>query len=115
VLRILLVEDEALIAVVTSMSLEDAGYHVTVANDGKEGLEIALQDRPDLIISDFMMPRMTGLEMIATLRQRNFTAPIVLATSVPQDLLPTHEGYDAYVSKPYTEAKLLEVLASFAG
>lgn len=112
-LRILLVEDEAIIAIVTSMSLEDAGHHVTVAKDGQEGLDIALQDRPDLIISDFMMPRMTGLEMIAALRQRNFTAPIVLATSIPQHSLPTREGYDAYMSKPYTEAQLLEVLKSF--
>lgn len=113
-LRVLLVEDEILISVVTSMSLEDAGYHVTVAYDGQEGLEIAIQDRPDLIISDFMMPRMTGLQMVAKLRERQFTAPIVLTTSVPEDQLPVREGYDAYLPKPYAERELLEVLGRFA-
>ena len=112
-LRILLVEDEALISLTTSMSLEDAGYHVTVAYDGQEGLRIAMQDRPDLIISDFMMPRKTGLEMIAALRENGFAGAIVLTTSVPEDLLPVRTGYDAYLAKPYREEQLLQALRRF--
>ena len=114
-LRILLVEDEALIAIVTSMALEDVGYHVTVASDGQQGLEIALQDRPDLIISDYMMPRMTGLQMIGMLREKGFSNPIILATSIPESMLPVREGYDAYMSKPYLEDQLLAVLDRFVG
>ena len=112
-LRILLVEDEALIAIMASMSLEDVGFHVTVASDGQQGLEIALQDRPDVIITDFMMPKMTGLEMIAKLRQSGFLAPIILATAIQEKMLPTQEGYDLYIPKPYLEEQLIEAVSRF--
>ncbi|MDY0884490.1 response regulator [Dongia soli] len=112
-LRILLVEDERLLSTVTSVTLEDAGYHVTVAFDGQNGFEIALQDRPELIITDFMMPRMTGLEMTAKLRQHGFAGPIVLTTSVPEAQLPGRNEYNAYLAKPYTESQLLKILDKF--
>lgn len=112
-LRVLLVEDETVISVVTSIMLEGAGYHVTVAADGQQGLELALQDRFELIISDYMMPRMDGLEMIARLRERGFTAPIVLTTSIPQGQLGGRTGYDAYLPKPYHEKELLAVVLRF--
>ena len=110
-LRVLLVEDEALISLVTSIALEDAGYHVTVAMDGLEGLRIAQQDQPELIITDFMMPRMTGLELIRALREAGFTRPIILATSIPEENLPERTEYDAYIHKPYGEADVLAAIA----
>ena len=110
-LRVLLVEDEALISLVISIALEDAGYHVTVAMDGLEGLRIAQQDQPELIITDFMMPRMTGLELIRALREAGFTRPIILATSIPEENLPEQTEYDAYIHKPYGEADVLAAIA----
>jgi CheY-like chemotaxis protein len=92
VLRVLLVEDEALIAIMASMSLEDVGFHVTVASDGQQGYEIALQDRPDIVVTDYMMPRMSGLDMIAKLRQNGFSAPIVLATAIPEKCFPRRKA-----------------------
>lgn len=113
-LRILLVEDEPDIAFVASIALEDAGYHVTVASDGKEGLELALQDQPELVLTDFMMPRLTGLEMIARLRDAGFHNPVVLSSSVPEAHLPPHRPhYDAYLGKPYSIAQLLHTVGSF--
>lgn len=113
-LRILLVEDEPDIAMVASAVLEDAGYHVTVASDGLGGLEIALQERPELIISDFMMPRLTGLEMIHRLRAQGFGGPIILSTAVPEVELPTENvGYDAYLAKPYRAQQLLDLADAF--
>ncbi len=113
-LRILLVEDEPDIAFVATVALEDAGYHVTLASDGKEGLDLALQDQPELVLTDFMMPRMTGLEMIARLRDAGFTHPIVLTTSVPEASLPSHRvPYDSYLAKPYTIARLLATVGAF--
>lgn len=109
-LRILLVEDEPDIAAVASAVLEDAGHHVTIAADGKEGLDIALQERPELIITDFMMPRLTGLEMIHRLREAGFIGPIVLSTSVPEAHLPhDRRHYDAYLGKPYGIRELIAV------
>lgn len=106
-LRILIVEDEPLISLVASLALEDAGFHVTVALDGAEGLQIARQDRPELVITDFMMPRMSGLELIRQLREDGFDRPIILATSIPEGSLPDHPGYDAYLAKPFREAELV--------
>jgi CheY-like chemotaxis protein len=113
-LRILLVEDEPDVAFVASVALEDAGYHVTLASDGKEGLEMALQDQPELVLTDFMMPRLTGLEMIARLRDAGFRNPVVLSTSVPEAHLPPNRPhYDAYLGKPYSMAQLLETVRAF--
>jgi CheY-like chemotaxis protein len=113
-LRILLVEDEPDIAFVASVALEDAGYHVTLASDGKEGLEMALQDQPELVLTDFMMPRLTGLEMIARLRDAGFHNPVVLSTSIPESGLPSHRPrYDAYLGKPYSIAQLLSTVGAF--
>lgn len=77
-LRILLVEDEPDLAEIQAAVLEDAGYHVTVAHDGLTGLTSALQEHPELVITDFMMPRLNGLDMIEQLRRANYSAPIVL-------------------------------------
>lgn len=113
-LRILLVEDEPDIAMVASAVLEDAGYHVTVASDGAGGLQIALQERPELIISDFMMPGLTGLEMIERLRASGFAGPIILSTAVAEEELPGgRRAYDAYLAKPYRAQQLLDLADAF--
>jgi CheY-like chemotaxis protein len=112
-LRVLLVEDEPDVALVAATVLEDAGYHVTVASDGRDGLDIALQEQPELVVSDFMMPRLNGLEMIERLRQEGFGRPIILTTAIPEDHLPNHPGYDAYLPKPYGTRQLLALVEAF--
>jgi CheY-like chemotaxis protein len=67
-LRILLVEDDPDVAMVTRGLLEYCGYHVTLASNGRYGLDLILQEPPQLVITDFMMPVMSGLEMIETAR-----------------------------------------------
>lgn len=109
-LRILLVEDEPLISFVASIALEEAGHHVTTAFDGQEGLQIARQDQPELVITDYMMPRSDGLEMIRQLREAGFAGPIILATSIPEANLPGNPAYDAYLAKPYREGELLALV-----
>jgi CheY-like chemotaxis protein len=111
--RLLLVEDEVLISMSTSMLLEDEGHLVEVAPEGARGLEMALASPPDLIITDYMMPRMNGLDMIVELRARGSRVPILLATSVPETQLPSSYsgGHDMYVSKPYRVTQILEAIA----
>lgn len=112
-LRILLVEDEPDLAKVVTIILEEAGYHVTVAHDGQAGLTIALQERPELVITDFMMPRLDGLAMIEQLRRADFFSPIVLCTAVAEAELPAStRGYDAYLGKPYLAADLLDAVST---
>ena len=112
-LRILLVEDEAIIAVVAGIALEGAGHHIMEAVDGVEALQIARQEQPELIVTDYMMPRMDGLELIARLRADGFDKPIILATAIPEESLLGVKQYDAYLPKPYREVQLLEMVERF--
>jgi len=110
-LRILIVEDEALIASSLALSLEEAGCHVTVAYDGQEGFERAIELQSDLIITDYMMPRMNGLDLIVELRANGLKMPIILMTSLPQRNLPkTAADYNAFLSKPFDEETLLQLI-----
>ena len=81
--RLLIVDDETHILQVLSLKLSNAGYVVFTAADGEEGLEAALQERPDLIITDFQMPYMTGLEMCRALNADPRTAgtPVLMLTA----------------------------------
>ena len=82
-ITILIVDDESHILNVLSLKLQNAGYHVMTAADGEEGFELAQQIQPDLIISDYQMPFMTGLEMCAKLREQPATAktPALMLTA----------------------------------
>ena len=81
--RILVVDDEAHIVQVLSLKLRNAGYEVITAVDGEEGVDLAREQRPDLIITDFQMPYLTGLELCQALAEHESTAkiPIVILTA----------------------------------
>jgi two-component system response regulator VicR len=77
---ILIIDDEYLIADILSFALEDEGFLTVVAGSGHKALDILDRERPDLIITDFMMPGMTGLELAETVKAREVYAqtPIIL-------------------------------------
>ena len=110
--RILVVEDELLIGLDTMSALADAGYDVVLAGDGAEGLEVLGQQNFDLIITDYVMPKLTGSEMIRLIRKRGVTTPVVLATSVDEAALHTGRDpwFDHYVGKPYNVHALIAVV-----
>jgi CheY-like chemotaxis protein len=110
-LRILLIEDDPDIASVTSAMLEYLGYHVTTAGDGRRGFDIALQERPELVITDFMMPMMSGLQLIEGLRDEGYAAPVVLCSAVAESNFPPHKArYDVFLKKPYDLKSLTEAI-----
>ncbi len=115
--RILLVEDEILISLNSSMLLEDEGFAVDVAFNGEQGLDLALARSPDLIVTDYMMPRMDGLTFIMEARARGVTVPILLTTSMPEKgLSETYRGgHDAYLAKPYNAEQLLALVQRLLG
>lgn len=80
---ILVVDDESHILHVVSLKLKNAGYRVVTAVDGEEGLETALRESPDLVITDYQMPVMTGLELCEQLRRHEATAktPALMLTA----------------------------------
>jgi two-component system alkaline phosphatase synthesis response regulator PhoP len=81
--KILIVDDESHILHVLSLKLRNAGYDVLTALDGEEGFDCALRDHPDLIITDYQMPYMTGLELCRALGQDKATTdiPVVMLTA----------------------------------
>lgn len=81
--RVLLVDDEAHILQVLSLKLRNAGYDIVTAVDGEEAFESACQHTPDLVITDFQMPYMTGLELCRALRDHDSTrdVPVIMLTA----------------------------------
>lgn len=81
--RILVVDDETHILQVLSLKLRNAGYDVITASDGEEAFELACQNTPDLVITDYQMPYMTGLELCKALKKHEPTTnvPIIMLTA----------------------------------
>jgi two-component system, OmpR family, alkaline phosphatase synthesis response regulator PhoP len=108
--RILVVEDDLSILTGLSMNLKFEGYDVLQAQDGRTGLQRALDERPDLLVLDVMLPQMNGYEVIKELRQRGRDIPVVMlsARGMEHDkILGLDLGADDYVVKPFGLQELL--------
>ncbi|CAN5735893.1 hypothetical protein BH23GEM9_BH23GEM9_20910 [soil metagenome] len=110
--RILVVDDSATQVEAARALLESRGYDVHVARTGEEGLELARNSSFDLVLSDVMMPGMTGYEMCAAIKQNVAEPPpVVLLTSLtdPRDIVRGVEcGADNYITKPYEPTQLAD-------
>ncbi|HWH15193.1 MAG TPA: response regulator transcription factor [Miltoncostaeaceae bacterium] len=107
--HVLVVEDEANIASFARMYLEAAGFRVTVAERGDEGLRIALEERPTLVLLDLMLPGLDGYEITRRLRAEG-GIPIIMLTARddPVDKVVGLElGADDYVTKPFNPRELV--------
>ena len=107
--RILLVEDDAKVSKLVADDLELEGYRVRTAFDGLAGLEAARTERPDLVILDVMMPKMTGLDVCRALRKEGFDRPILMLTAKGQEaekVVGLDLGADDYVTKPIGSLEL---------
>lgn len=105
---ILAVDDERRLAALVRDYLAQEGYHVLMAYDGRQALEIARQETPDLIILDLMMPVMDGYEFIRIYRAEADTPIIVLTARVEEDdrVIGLELGADDYVAKPFRPREL---------
>lgn len=108
--KVLLVEDEQKLAKFIEMELGYEGYDVTVANDGLSGLMAARDTEPDLVLLDWMMPGLSGVEVCRRLRSTGFKEPVILLTA-KDDISDRVSGLDAgaddYVVKPFSIEELL--------
>lgn len=108
---ILVVDDETHILYVVSVKLRDAGYRVLTASDGKEGLALALERVPDLVITDYQMPYMTGIELCRKLKENPSTSatPALMLTargfSIPKNDIQTN--ITAVIAKPFSPRDIL--------
>ena len=106
---ILLVEDDPSIREVVAMGLRAAGFTVTTAADGAEGLERWRADEPDLVLLDVMLPRLDGLEVCRAIR-REATTPIVMLTARADTIdvvVGLESGADDYLRKPFEMPELV--------
>ncbi|MGF1541733.1 MAG: response regulator transcription factor [Pleurocapsa sp.] len=108
--HILVVEDEAKLAQFIKLELEFEDYQVTIAPDGLSGLTTAREIEPDLILLDWMLPGISGLEICRRLRQTGSKIPIILLTAkdeVSDRVAGLDAGADDYVIKPFSIEELL--------
>jgi DNA-binding response OmpR family regulator len=108
--KILVVEDEPNMVVGLRDNFEFEGYEVITARDGVEGLQLALDESPDLVVLDVMMPRMSGLEVCKQLRAKRASIPIIMLTARGQEVdkvVGLELGADDYVTKPFSIRELL--------
>jgi len=109
--RILIVEDEEMIARALQIELEHEGYQVIVEHEGKAGLEAALNNSIDLILLDVMLPGLSGIEVLRRIRKKDIYLPIILLTARDTTLdkvMGLDHGANDYITKPF---EIEEVLA----
>ncbi|HDZ55689.1 MAG TPA: response regulator [Pseudomonas xinjiangensis] len=112
---LLLVEDERAIRKVMEMVLEGEGYEVITAENGREGLQVLANARPDLIITDYMMPEMNGAEMICEIKNNTVLSSIpilLMSAALPADL-PERCVADQFLEKGGDLGALLVIIESF--
>jgi len=114
-LKVLLVEDEKNLATLLKNAIGDSFYSFTLAYDGVEGLEKFLQINPDIVITDIMMPKMTGLEMAKQIRVKDENIPIIILSAYSETdkfLNAIDIGVMKYLIKPFDPDELLEYIIS---
>lgn len=115
---ILVVDDEPLIAVALEAALEDAGYEVVTAANGRQGLECLAEAQADLVLLDMMMPVMNGPAMLAAMVADPALAgiPVIILSSLPEATIRNRiDAVTAILRKPYTIHQVLGEIAKALG
>lgn len=102
--RILIVEDDKQVSLMLGLCLRQEGYRVLETFDGEAGLEVALEERPDLVVLDIDLPKLDGLTVCSELRRMRFDAPILMLTGrglVDERVSGLDAGADDYLPKPF--------------
>ena len=119
--KILIVDDEPHIRILLEQTLElleDQGVELLIAEDGREGLQAALDERPDLIFLDVNMPYLSGYEVCQRIKEADNKIPVILLTAKGQALdkeRGKEAGADEYVTKPFDPDQVLNKAAQILG
>jgi two-component system alkaline phosphatase synthesis response regulator PhoP len=113
--RILVVDDEIHIVHIVAIKLRNNGFEVITAENGAEAFKIACEKKPDVIVTDFQMPEMTGLEMVQALRQRQdmTDVPVIMLTArgfAIDDSQKQQLRISECLSKPFSPKQLLRTV-----
>lgn len=110
-MHILIIEDESGIYNFLKQGLEEEGYNTAIAVDGEKGLEYFNNNQVDLILLDWMLPRMGGIEVCEAIRRKNTEIPILFLTAkdtVEETIKGLKSGANDYIKKPFSFEELLE-------
>ena len=108
--RVLIVEDEPDMQLGLRDTCEYEGYEVLIASDGEAGIQQTLQNRPDIILLDVMLPKLSGLDVCRHLRKQGIKTPIIMLTARGQEMdkvIGLEVGADDYVTKPFGVKELV--------
>jgi DNA-binding response OmpR family regulator len=107
---ILIVEDDPSIQRGLELNLQVEGYSVLTAGDGETGLQKAIEHKPDVILLDVMLPKLSGFDLCRQLRKQGMTMPIIMLTAKTQEIdkiMGLELGADDYVTKPFSIAEVV--------
>lgn len=108
--KVLVVEDEESIITLLAYNLEQSGFSVIKAMDGEMGKQLAMTEKPDVIILDLMLPKLDGIEICKILRQNKVTVPIMMLTAKNEEfdkVLGLELGADDYMTKPFSPREVV--------
>ena len=108
--KILIVDDEKSIVDILDFNLRKEGYETCKAYDGKEGLRMAREENPDVILLDVMLPYMDGFTVCRTLREEGNNVPIIMLTAREEEtdkVFGLENGADDYITKPFSMRELM--------
>lgn len=108
--KVLIVDDEKSIVDILKYNLEKAEYDILCAYDGREGLNLAREENPDLMLLDVMLPFIDGFQVCRTLRSEGNNIPIIMITAREEEtdkVLGLELGADDYITKPFSVRELL--------
>ena len=111
--KVLAIDDDSIIRTLMSNSLSKAGYEVITAVDGESGLQKVIQEKPDLVVTDFQMPGMSGLDVITEIQRIQPRIPVILLTAhgdVALTIKSIQVGAYDFIEKPLQMQELLEVI-----
>ncbi|WP_337965649.1 response regulator transcription factor [uncultured Flavobacterium sp.] len=110
-MHILIVEDELGIVQFLQQGLQEEGYQITTANDGSKGFELVQENKFDLILLDWMLPKINGLDLCKAIRIKDQTTPIIFLTAkdtVQETIEGLKAGANDYIKKPFSFEELVE-------
>ena len=117
-IKILLVEDEATLAIIIRDTLNSQGFQVITAENGERGLQLFFHERPDVVVADVMMPNMDGFEMVKRIRNKDVTTPILFLTALSEteDVVRGFEaGANDYLRQPFGMLELIVRIKALVG
>lgn len=112
-MKVLIADDDQTIRALLSDMLADLGHSVMTARDGTEAVDIAGRENPDVIILDFLMPRLSGLDALKAMRERGLAIPSILLTAISDSSireLDAPEKPDAILEKPFKKRAIERAL-----